>query len=118
MLVGPKVEFRTVIKVSKGDQAALKVLLYTIDQSTAENPGSMKVQGSSVRISIPGLGGTFDGNLSPDGSSIAGTWTEGSAAMSLRLKHVGDDAGRFPKVKVEDARCVAQATRQGYALFL
>jgi hypothetical protein len=39
MLVGPRGEFRTVIKVSKGDGAALKVSLYSIDQAAVENPG-------------------------------------------------------------------------------
>jgi hypothetical protein len=104
MLVGPRGEFRTVIKISKGDEAALNVLLYSIDQSAAENPGSMTVQGSNVKISIPGLSGTFDGKLSPDGSSIAGTWTRGSAAMSLSIKHVSKDAAwAIPKLKFDVA---------------
>jgi Protein of unknown function (DUF3738) len=104
MLVGPRGEFRTVIKISKGDEAALKVLLYSIDQSAAENPGSMTVQGSNVKISIPGLSGTFDGKLSPDGSSIAGTWMRGSAAMTLSIKRVNDDAvWAIPKLKFDVA---------------
>jgi uncharacterized protein (TIGR03435 family) len=104
MLVGPRGEFRTVIKVSKGDGAALKVSLYSIDQSAVENPGSMTVQGSNVKISIPGSSGTFDGKLSPDGSSIAGTYTRGDVGMTLSLKRVNENAAwAIPKFKFDVA---------------
>ena len=104
MLVSPRGEFRTVIKASKGNGAALNVLLYSIDQSAVENPGSMTVQGPNVKVSIPGLSGTFDGNLSPDGSSIADTWTRGSVAMPLSLKHVNEDAAwPIPKLRFDVA---------------
>jgi len=50
MLVSPRGEFRTVIKASKGDGAALNVLLYSIDQSAVENPDSMTVPESNVKV--------------------------------------------------------------------
>jgi uncharacterized protein (TIGR03435 family) len=113
MLASPRGEFRTVIKVSRGDGAALRVSLYNIDQSAVENPGSMTVQGSNVRISTPGSSGTFDGKLSPDGSSISGTWTRGGVAMALNLKRVNDDAAwTIPKFDVASIKLSALGIKQ------
>lgn len=104
MLVGPKGEFRTVIRVSKGNGAALQALYYSIDQSAFENLGSVTVQGSNVKMSIPGLSATFDGKLSPDGSSIAGTYARNGTAMALSLKRVNEDAAwTIPKLKFDVA---------------
>jgi hypothetical protein len=74
MLVGAKGQFRTVIRVSKGNGAVLIVSLYIIDRAALENPGSMAIQGSNVRISIAALSGTFDGKLSANGSSTGCEW--------------------------------------------
>lgn len=89
---GPRGEFRLVIKISKGDGGALKAMLYSIDQSAVGNPGSMTVEGSNVKMAIPGSNLTFDGKLSADKLSIAGTWSRNGTPMSCILKHVAEDA--------------------------
>ena len=89
---GPRGEFRLVIKISKGDGGALKAMLYSIDQSGVGNPGSITVEGSNVKMAIPGPNLTFDGKLSADRLSIAGTWMRNGTPMTCSLKHVVEDA--------------------------
>ena len=80
-------ELRTVIKISKADGGGLKAVMYSIDQGGQGIAASaITLQGSNVRMSIAAIGGTFEGKLSADGTSIAGTWTQGSAPLSLTLK--------------------------------
>ena len=79
-------DLRTVIKISTTDKDTLKVVLYSIDQGGQGLPsGSTTLQGSAVRISFPGIGGTYEGKLSADGNSIAGTWTQGPRPLPLDL---------------------------------
>jgi uncharacterized protein (TIGR03435 family) len=82
----PGRDLRTVFKISKGDNGALKATLYSIDQG-AQGFGSSSVtlQGSTVKIAIAGLGGSYEGKLSGDGDSIAGSWTQGPRATPLNL---------------------------------
>jgi len=44
----------------------------------ARTPASIAVEGTSVKIVIPPLRAYFEGKLSPDGTSILGTWTQTS----------------------------------------
>jgi len=70
-------ELRTVFKISTGDDDKLKGLFYSIDQSPQSVPvNPVTVQGSSVKLTIPALGGAYEGKLSADGNSMAGTWTQ------------------------------------------
>jgi len=79
-------DLRTVIKIARGDDGALKGSLYSIDQSGQGIPvGSVTLQGSTVRLSVPGIGATYEGKLSADGNSIAGTFTQGGAPLPLNL---------------------------------
>jgi hypothetical protein len=68
-------EARIVVKISN-ETGGLKALLSNIDQGGNAIPsGTMTVQGSSVKISFPAIGGTYEGKLSADGNSLIGTWT-------------------------------------------
>jgi uncharacterized protein (TIGR03435 family) len=79
-------ELRTVIKISTTDQDALKAVLYSIDQGGQGIPvNPVTLQGSTVKMSVPGIGGTYEGKLSADGNSIAGTWTQGPKPLPLNL---------------------------------
>jgi uncharacterized protein (TIGR03435 family) len=54
-------------------------------------------QNSNVRFSIDAMGSTFEGKLSWDGKTIAGTWTQGSTPVPLVLvKVTGDTAWDIP----------------------
>jgi uncharacterized protein (TIGR03435 family) len=75
-----------VYKISKGDDGSLKAVLYSIDQGAQPIPANLvRVRGSAVQITITAIGGTYEGNLSSDGNSIAGTWAQGAAPVPLNL---------------------------------
>src|ERR1700676_2948657 len=79
-------ELRTVIKISTTDKDTLKAILYSIDQGAQGIPvNPVTLQGSTVRMSVPGIGGAYEGKLSADGNSIAGTWTQGPNPLPLNL---------------------------------
>jgi len=79
-------ELRTVVKISRGDGGALKALLYSIDQAGQGLPsGPIVLQGTTVKMPFPGIGGEYEGKLSADGNSISGTWTQGPKPLPLNL---------------------------------
>src|SRR5262245_26184455 len=78
------VELRTVIKISRADDASLKATFYSIDQNPI-NANSCTLKGSSLKISISQLNGTYEGTVSPDGNSISGNWSQGGPAIPLNL---------------------------------
>lgn len=78
-------ELRIIAKIFK-DDGALKGLFYSIDQGPGGlATGTMTLQGSAFTFTIPGLGGTYQGTLSPDGNAITGTWAQGSTPAPLNL---------------------------------
>ena len=83
----PGRELRTVFKISTTDADKLKAVLvaFSADRPGSPISGEATLQGSAVKISIVGIG-TFEGKLSADGNSIAGTWTQGGQPLNLNLK--------------------------------
>jgi uncharacterized protein (TIGR03435 family) len=78
-------DLRTVVKVSRAD-GELKAVVYSIDQGGATMPTSgVTFQGSTLKFTIPGVGANFEGRLSADGKSIAGTMTQGDRPLPLNL---------------------------------
>jgi hypothetical protein len=72
----PRGELRTVFKISTTDTDSLKAVMYSIDQGGQPiSATSVTVQSSAVKIAVAGIGGTFEGKLSADGNTIAGTWS-------------------------------------------
>jgi uncharacterized protein (TIGR03435 family) len=80
-------ELRIVIKISTTDADSLKAVLYSIDQGGGQGVpvGPITVQGSTVKMTVPGIGGAYEGKLSADGTSIAGTWSQGGKPLPLNL---------------------------------
>src|SRR5580692_8984391 len=70
------VDLRTIIKITK-DSDGLKANFYSIDQTPQPFPVTLTIQGSAVKITIPGIGAGFEGKLSADGKTIAGTVKRG-----------------------------------------
>ncbi len=65
---------------------------YSIDQSPQPIPvTSITLQGSDVKISVMRVGGSYEGKMSPDGSTITGNWNQGGN-LPLVLKRVSPDA--------------------------
>jgi uncharacterized protein (TIGR03435 family) len=76
---------RTVLKISKAD-SGLKATFYSIDQGGQGIPvTAVTLQGTTLKYSITAIGGTYEGKLSPDGNSIAGTWSQGPNPLPLNF---------------------------------
>jgi uncharacterized protein (TIGR03435 family) len=76
---------RTVITIAK-EGADLKAVLYSIDQGGQPLAASaIVVQGANVRISFTAARITYEGKLSADGNTIAGTASQGAQPMPLNL---------------------------------
>jgi pimeloyl-ACP methyl ester carboxylesterase len=77
---GPR-ELRTILQVTKGDSGDWKAVLLSIDQSPDRGAGmattSFSPDGSHVKFMISQIHGSYDGILSPDGTTISGTFTQG-----------------------------------------
>jgi uncharacterized protein (TIGR03435 family) len=68
-------ERRIVMKISN-DTGGLRALLYSIDQGPGATPSAtFTPQDANVKVSFPASGIAYEGKLSSDGNSLAGTWT-------------------------------------------
>jgi uncharacterized protein (TIGR03435 family) len=75
----PSAKYRLVLRISKTPDGAWTALNYSIDQSPMPMQTSgVSLQGSTFRFSIPSLHGSYEGNVSADGRSMHGAWTQGS----------------------------------------
>jgi uncharacterized protein (TIGR03435 family) len=82
---------RVVFKI-EGAEGSLRGAMYSIDQSGQGVPmNPIAVQGSTVRFSVPGIGGAFEGRFAPDGASITGTWNQGGGGRPLILARATPD---------------------------
>jgi hypothetical protein len=61
--------------------------MYSLDQDATGIPASSVIFGGrALKISLAAIGGSYEGKLSPNGDSIAGSWTQGSS-RPLNLVH-------------------------------
>ena len=66
---------RIVLKIARSADGALTALNYSIDQTPEPMQTSgVTLQGHTFRYAIPSMGQGYEGQLSPDGNSIAGKW--------------------------------------------
>ena len=94
----PNGELRIVIKVSTTEKDTLKAEMYSIDQGgQAIAAESVKQSGSSLKIAIPALNGTFEGTVNADGSTITGTWTQGAPLPLTMVKATPATAWTIPE---------------------
>jgi uncharacterized protein (TIGR03435 family) len=76
---------RIVVKVSIGADDKPKAVMYSIDQGAQPiNASAVSREGSTVKMTVPALNGSYEGKLSADGDTITGTWTQG-APLPLNL---------------------------------
>ena len=77
---------RLVLRIGKNDAGGYRALLYSIDQSPDPVPAdSVVLEGANLKLAFSLVGFSYEGKLSPDGSSIAGTATQG-VPLPLELK--------------------------------
>jgi uncharacterized protein (TIGR03435 family) len=81
---GPQ-ELRGVLKIALEDDK-YKGTLYSIDQGGQPIPtSSFTRDGPVVKFAITAISGTYEGRLSADGNTIAGTWTQFGMPAPLTL---------------------------------
>lgn len=79
----PNGELRLVIRISTTDADGLKAEMFGIDQGAQPMQATKVTQsGSTLEIAITPIKGAYEGKLSPDGTTITGTWTQGTPAFS------------------------------------
>src|SRR5580658_10456581 len=94
----PRGELRVVFKISTTDADSLKAVMYSIDQGGQPiSASTVTFQSSAVKISIPGIGGTYEGKLSADGNSITGDWTQGPPQPLILTRATNQTAWAIPE---------------------
>ncbi len=79
-------DLRIVVKISKGDDGGYKAVFYSIDQGGDGLPVTkITVDGSTVKMSLTQIGGTYEGKIGADGKTITGDWTQGPNPLPLAL---------------------------------
>jgi len=93
-------QLRIIVHIEKGDAAAWKAMVLSIDQSPDRGTGmsadSVTVAGTSIKLAFPTIRGTYDGVIAADGNSIAGTWTQGNAVPLTLARATPETAWKDP----------------------
>jgi len=85
-------ELRIVITIANAAGGALSGVMYSIDQGgQGLSANSVTLQGTSLRLAIDTIGVTYEGQLSPDGNSIVGTFTQGGKPLPFTLRRATPD---------------------------
>jgi uncharacterized protein (TIGR03435 family) len=110
--LNPGKELRLVFRIAAApDGKGLTAMLHSIDQG----PGglaasSVLLQGRTVRVIVSGISATFEGTLSQDDNSIAGTFTQGGKPLPLTLVRATPETAwaipEPPKPMAADAKAV------------
>ena len=94
-------ELRLALHVTGDEKKGLKATLDSIDQNAMNVPvTSIALAGSTLTFSIEPIGGTYEGKVSGDSSSISGTWAQGGGSLPLEFKRAAPRAEakkRVPK---------------------
>jgi uncharacterized protein (TIGR03435 family) len=100
---------RLVFKIAL-ENDKLKATLRTVDQPSPPIATTITRDGSTVKMTIPGENANYEGKLSGDGNSIAGTWTQG-APLALNLaRATPETAWAIPEPPPPPARMAANAS--------
>lgn len=90
----PRQGQRVVFQISKADNGWKTVFNYIdlIAQGTGiPRSGNLTLQGTALQIDVPGNDGKYIGQLSADGNTITGTWTQRGPEMKLTLIRASKD---------------------------
>jgi uncharacterized protein (TIGR03435 family) len=76
---------RLILKITKTDKG-WSGTMYSIDQGAQPiKVTSVALDGSTFKFKVDLIGGSYQGTLSADGNSVAGTWTQGPTPQPLTL---------------------------------
>jgi uncharacterized protein (TIGR03435 family) len=71
-------DLRTVVKITKAADGGYKAVFYSIDQGGDGLPVTkITLDGSTVKMTLTMINGSYEGKLSADGKTITGEWTQG-----------------------------------------
>ena len=88
---------RRIIKIARNDNGSLRGVMYRIDYDPSSIPLAVSFQAPDLKIEQDILGVSFQGKLSADGKSIAGTWTQDKQAYPLTFVLTAPDlVWKFP----------------------
>jgi hypothetical protein len=88
---GLRIVIKVTREITKDDKVNYSATGYSIDQSGQPFAGGpMTVQGASVKMPFPGIGGVYEGKLSEDGKLITGTWKQGDQPVPMNLELATD----------------------------
>ncbi|MGC1872630.1 MAG: TIGR03435 family protein [Acidobacteriaceae bacterium] len=86
-LHAPQKDLRTVVQITEAKPGELKVVLRSIDQGGQPIPASSaSFEDGVFKFAIEMIGGSYEGKMSTDGKSIAGTWKQGGNPLPLVLE--------------------------------
>lgn len=76
---------RVVIRVTTAGDG-LRATLFSIDQTAQGIPATaVTFRSPAVSVTFAGMGASFEGEISADGNSLAGTWRQGGGSLPLTL---------------------------------
>jgi uncharacterized protein (TIGR03435 family) len=87
----------------------LQATLRTVDQASPPIAATITRDGSTVKMTIPSFNGTYEGKLSADGNSIAGTLTLGAPQALNLARATPETAWEIPAPPPPPARMAADA---------
>ena len=105
-------ELRIVIQITK-DDGKLAAKMYSLNQGGAAIAASAVTQsGSSIKIAIATLGGSYEGKLSPEGNTMIGTFTQGADLPLNLVKATPDTTWTIPEAAPPPKKMAADAKPQ------
>ena len=101
---------RLIARIAKADKG-WGAKFYSIDQTPQPfSASSVTLDGTSVKIAVDIIGGTFEGTLSADGNTLTGTWTQGTKPLPLTLvRATKETAWEIPAAPAPPKRMAADA---------
>ena len=93
----PGAKFRLVLRVSKAADGSWSALNYSIDQGPQPmHTSAVSLHSGTFRFSIPSLGGSYEGQVSADGNTISGAWTQGTKLPLVFVRATKETAWEIP----------------------
>jgi uncharacterized protein (TIGR03435 family) len=85
-------ELRLVFNITSATGGGLAAMLYSIDQGGQGISASpVSLQGTTLRLTISAIGGSYEGQLSANGNTIVGNWSQGGKSLPLTLTRATPD---------------------------
>jgi uncharacterized protein (TIGR03435 family) len=105
---GPR-DLRIVVRISLDDDK-LKAVMYSIDQGGQPiSVSAITRDGSTVKMTVAAINGSYEGKLSGDGNSISGIWNQGAPLPLNLARATPETAWTIPEPPRPPARMAANS---------